>query len=457
MNTVQAVLQDIRLDRHSVADTAPDPTVASVIVGGGPAGLAPLIAASNGGFLGSVLAGGVSVIERGAAIGAGEIGRYIVASDSTAATIVDCVQASSSPWLAALRHHPTTRAVAAYGDRAVPLPLVGAFLAAVGTALREVIAQAPGCAVLTHHQAIRTQQMADGRWRTELRRPDGTASAIVSQLVVLATGGHQPEAHLRRQEAAGVGLMAAHDGKLVPSGEAMTAAGLHDIAHRLDAIGGGEVAIVGSSSSAIASAQEILRLGDRVRRVTVLHRRPLRVFYPSAAAALADGYDEFGPDDICPKSGFVFRFAGSRLDSRALVMAARGIGGRRPPARLHLHRLTEGPDPAGRAILERADLIVTASGYRPRALTVLDCDGRMIPLFADGPGTRPLVDGACQVLDGSGAVIPGLLGIGLAAGFTNGPEIGGEPSFSGQTNGLWQWHNTIGAIIATRLREAVGA
>ncbi len=456
MNVIDPALEDIRLERVFFSRPEPVRTFTSAVVGGGPAGVAPLIAASQEGFLEPILAGGLAMIERGGAIGAGEIGRYVVTSDSSAATMVDCVTESSAPWLSALHDHPATRAVAAFDDGAVPLPLVGAFLSVVGAALKAEIAQAPRSAVLTQHQAILTQRLPDGQWRTELRRNDGTMCAIVSHLVVLATGGHQPAAHLERQHAAGVGLVAVHGHKLIPSGEAMTAAGLQDIARRLDASGRGEVAIVGSSSSAVAAAQEILRLGERVRRVTLLHRRPLRVFYPSARAALADGYDEFGPDDICPKSGFVFRFAGSRLASRDLVMAARGIGGRRGPARLHLHHLTEEPDPAGRAILERADLIVTAPGYRPRALSVLDLDGRAIPLLANGPGSPPLVDGACQVLDASGAPIPGLLGLGLAAGFTSGPEIGGEPSFSGQTNGLWQWHNTIGAIIATRLREAVG-
>jgi len=40
-------------------------------------------------------------------------------------------------------------------------------------------------------------------------------------------------------------------------------------------------------------------------------------------SALADGYTEFGPEDICPVSGRVFRLSGFRLDSRELIMQAR--------------------------------------------------------------------------------------------------------------------------------------
>lgn len=435
-------------------------TLGSVIVGGGPAGLAPLIAASQAGFLDRVLAGGLAIVESGAVIGAGGIGRYAISSDSSAATIASCVRAGQAPWLVALHDHPATCAVASYGDGAVPLALVGRFLAVVGAALHAELAQAADCSVLTGHQALYTRQVEGGLWRTVVRRGvDGARASMISRQVVLATGGHQPEARLRHHAVAGVPLFAQYGAKIMQSGEALTAAGLAAITQRLEGSGARHVAIVGSSSSAIACAHALLQLPHGVhhgvRQVSVLHRRPLRVFYPSAEAALDDGYDEFGPDDICPVSGFVFRFAGFRLHSRNLVMAARGIGGRAAPDRLHLHRVAmDRPDPKAQAILENADVIVAALGYRPRALEVQDQSGRVIALHADGPGAPAMVDGACQVLDGRGAPIPGLLGVGLAAGFPSGASAGGEPSFSGQTNGLWQWQNTIGAIISEHVRVA---
>ena len=73
--------------------------------------------------------------------------------------------------------------------------------------------------------------------------------------------------------------------------------------------------------------------------LTVLTGGKFRIFYPNVEAALADGYTEFGADDICPVSGRVFRLSGFRLDSRELIMRARGIGGRPPEPRLQLHRL----------------------------------------------------------------------------------------------------------------------
>ena len=63
--------------------------------------------------------------------------------------------------------------------------------------------------------------------------------------------------------------------------------------------------------------------------MSLLHRRELRIYYPTVDTWLVDGYTKFGPDDIC-RRGRVFRLGGFRLDWRELIMRARGIGGRRP-------------------------------------------------------------------------------------------------------------------------------
>jgi len=45
------------------------------------------------------------------------------------------------------------------------------------------------------------------------------------------------------------------------------------------------------------------------------------------------------------------------------------------------------------------------------------------------------------------------VGIGLAAGFRPSGELGGEPSFRGQTNGIWLWQNGVGAIVVSGLLD----
>jgi hypothetical protein len=211
------------------------------------------------------------------------------------------------------------------------------------------------------------------------------------------------------------------------------------------------VAIIGGSTSAAAIAFTMLNRMPGVTfgpsGLTILHRRELRIFYPSVEAALAEGYTEFGPDDICPISGRVFRLSGFRLDSRELIMRARGIGGRPAEPRLQLHRLGV-DDAASLELLDNADLVIAALGYRPRALPVFDEAGKRVQLQSEtGPQAR-LVDNYCRVMDASGNALPNLFAIGLAAGFIPYGKLGGEKSFRGQANGLWLWQNDVGALIA---------
>jgi hypothetical protein len=357
-----------------------------------------------------------------------------------------------------LRSHPVAKAVAAAADGAVPLALVGRFLSLVGAALRTMIDGHPGCAVLTGHRAIAVRQHASG-WRTTIVDHAGRRRDLYSRNVVTATGAHQPRARLASEQVAGVSLVARYGANLLQSGDVLSAAGWTAFAQKISRLHEPRIAIIGGSASAGAVANAVLhRLPHATLApgaVTLLHRNPLRIFYNTAEQALAEGYTEFTSDDICPVSKRVFRFAGLRLDSRELIMRTAGLGGLAPEPRLKTHML-QPHDPQAVAILDRADIIVAAFGYRPRAIPVQDMHGVPIRLYAQRTPRAPLVDGQCRVLDESGAPLPGLFGIGLAAGFVPRGALGGEPSFAGQVNGLWLWQTDVGHLIVDGIRTRAG-
>lgn len=422
-----------------------------VIVGGGPAGIAVLLAAHRNGQLRELFSSGVLLIEASGSIGAGQIGGYSINSDSTAETFVDPLRGGNEPRLAALLEHPLAQEIAAKGNGAIPLRHAGKLLGLIGEAINTMISEYPASKVLTHHKALSVQQTADG-WETVVSNEQGFRQNFSSRAVVLATGGHQPVQRLINEKIAGISPLSRWGDRLMQSGETLATGGLEKVAKRLAGKTHPRVAILGGSTSAVAVAHALLNRMPSVRfregGVTLLHRRMLRIYYPTVAEALEEGYTEFGPDDICPVSHRVFRLAGFRLDSRELVMQARGIGGRSPEPRLQLHHLGE-DDARTLEIVDAADVVIAALGYRPRALRVLDRKSKEINLFASsGPAAR-LVDEACQVMDENKRSLTGLYGIGLAAGFVPHGRLGGEPSFSGQANGLWLWQNDIGALIVS--------
>lgn len=433
-------------------------TVNAAFVGGGPAGLAPLVLAARQGTLPQLASKGLVVIEQGQTLGSGSLGEYTIGSDTLTDTFLECLDHGAEPRLIALRDHPASLALAAYRGGAAPLPLVAIFLDALGEALREAILSAGG-QVLMGCKALSSQRQSDGLWRTRLRLETGERD-LVSRHLVLALGGEQRLDALMPVQVAGTTLLPRFAGKLMLSNEILSRGGAETVRHRLTGIEGPKVVIIGGSHSALAAANFLLshrhEVGCGPMSITLIHRKKLRVFYASAEAAEAEGYRDFDVNDICPISGRLFRLAGFRLEARTLVMRALEIGGLKPEPRLQILPLHGSfSSTEVRSSIEEAHLVVAALGYRPIKLPLLAEDGTRIALFEDKHSTAPRVDRQCRVLDDDGQPIGGLLALGLAAGFIPDGPLGGEPSFRGQTNGIWLWQNGIGAEIVDSLLTAV--
>ena len=441
------------VDRRPRAATRSGPAVASVvIVGGGPAGTALLTAAARRGAL-TTLARDAVLVERDAGVGGGRLGRYAITSDSTAETFLTAIKDSALPNLAALVDHPAGRAVAAHvGGLGVPLAEVGPLLRVLGERLADVAGH-NGATVATGTEAIGARRSRDGLWTVRLRRvADGHEWDQRTAKLVIATGGHQPLDRLARQQVAGARLIDLAGDRLLQSDGVLALGGLAQVGDLLAGRRAPRIAVVGGSTSALTTIALLLKsaLPLGAGAITLLHRRPLRPFYPSADAARAEGFTDFGPGDICPVSGFVYRLAGFRLEARELVLRMLGIDGRAPDPRVALHRLGE-DDARSRTILSQADLVIAALGYRPVGLPLTGAAGKPLALAADAG--EPMVDRHCRVLDMRGVPVPGVYGIGLAAGFVPWGSLGGEASFSGQANGLWLWQNDVGAMIVDQLLD----
>ena len=443
-----------------IAAAPRDRVLGAVVVGGGPAGTALLCAAGKSGRLDALASAGIAIVDRAGGIGGGRLGRYAISSDSTAETFLTADGAL--PAGLGVGDDAAARAIAEYkGGLGVPLPKVGAYLDRLGGALGARLATLGG-SVLTGHEVVSAQRGPDGLWRTRARDlTDGQSIELVSRSLVVATGGHQPAIRLAEERVAGLSLVERCGDRLIQSDTLLAADGVDTVRARLPAGRAARIAIVGGSTSAVTAAVRLMKarpaLDIGAGGIVLLHRRPLRPFYPSADAARADGFDDFGADDICPVSGFVYRLGGFRLEARELVVHALGIGGRAGDPRLALHRIAGEDDAAAARLLDAADLVVAAFGYRPHALPLIDAAGRAIRLRADGPVRGAMVDDRCRMIDAEGRAIPGVYGLGLAAGFVPGGRLGGEKSFRGQANGLWLWQNDVGLMIVDQLLSAAGA
>lgn len=436
----------------------------ALILGAGPAGMGPLVCAAQRGQLAALLGAGLAVVERGAQIGGGALGRYLVHSDSYAGVFLECLDNEKGGSLfREILPSKIVQQLRQLGQGHAPLPLIGSYLELLGSILQRHLDESPRSCFLPHTEGLSVQLHSDGlvSVRTALRLPSGKPvfRTLRARSVVLALGGHQllHEA-LGAELAPALRLADRHAEKVMLTQELLTQSGLRRALARLRQAGTTKVVIIGGSHSALSAAWALLdalpatapfpfRAGD----IHILHRRPMRVFYPSAADARADGYTAFSQLDICPLTRRVHRLGGLRGDARQLYRCVAGLGNAPPERRVRLLcSAARRRRPAElEQLLSDAALIVPAFGYRPRAIPIYGPDGGAIAL-AMGQG-GPLVDSRCRILGQNGSPVRGLFGIGLASGFRPAGPMGGEPSFHGQTSGVWLYHNDVGALILDQI------
>jgi hypothetical protein len=446
--------------------TASSQLYRTLIVGAGPAGTGPLVGALQREQLELLLDAPIAIVDLSSTMGRGLIGQYVINSDTVGSTLLECLRASTQAVFGALREAQPTRIIDSMRTGAVPLHVVGEYMALIGAALQQIIESHPGSCFLGNTTATQVQRQLDGSFATTLtQRIAGqeVQQTLYSEQVVWALGASQSrERTLAAEIVSGLSLHN-YDAKIMLTGEALTVAGIAKMQQRLQGVQNPKVLIIGGSHSAFSSAWTLLNKVQGVAfgesDITILHRDKLKIFYPSREAALAEGYTDFTDADFCPVTNRLYRLGGFRLDSRELLMRIWGMRGADVERRVQLYKLTPATDDRSeiQTLLDQADLIIPAFGYRPNTLPLLDIDGNLIEVLGTQAGAPPLVDTECRVLDAAERAIPGLYGIGLASGFKLTGTLGGEPSFTGQTNGLWLYQNGVGEIILNRIlaRELV--
>jgi hypothetical protein len=243
-------------------------------------------------------------------------------------------------------------------------------------------------------------------------------------------------------------------GKVVHS--SVVAEGHHDLLATAKPTAPAHVVVVGGAHSAWSVAwaltQQAVATGGAAPLVRILHRSPVRLFYMSAAEALADGYDFDAVADVCPLSGRVHRFSGLRGDARDLARRAFGFAsGKELPAEVSCLAVVEERREEIISALEDADVVVSAVGYDARLPELLGVDGE--PLRVSGRDVGLPVSPAGELLDTEGRPIPELLACGLGAGFDPSTTVGGEPSASTQADGVWLYHHDVGNVLLDRMLQ----
>jgi len=426
----------------------------TVIIGGGPAGMGPLVWAARHGLLGAWLDSGVALVERRRWLG-GSLGQYPLNADTVATTFLECLDGPDcEPVLADVRGDPVTQELNTWHCARPPIALVDRYIRRLGAAVQAEFARHPSSHVFTGTVAQTINLESDGSVAVSLFCPDGRRIVIRAASVVMALGGRQDNGWGTAELAPELQL--GQWRKKIVTSDAMLSDGGADLARGLLARADRRprAVIVGSSHSAFSAAWLLL---DRIRGlnfgpegVQILYRSEPRVMYPSSDAARADSFG-FSDADVCQATGRVHRVGGLRGDGRELWRRMHGKPGTQCERRAVGRSLADLSRAELAGLLDDADLIVPALGYRLRTVPVFDPHGGLIPLARTGPA----VGADSRLLTADGRPIPGVFGAGLGSGFVPWGAMAGEASFTGQQNSFWLFQHGLGEMIYQSTRQCV--
>ena len=431
-------------------------TYGHAVCGLGPAGCGFLLHAFKRGALDQLVRDGLIVIDRSRRPGTGKVGDYHLTGNSLASVFMDCIDDPDfGTFFDDLRaNDPAVRAMRALGFDVPKLDLVGDFLAVMTTRFIDYLTSQYGVPILLDTAIERITKPLHGDYLLQLRQqPTGATREIAASTVIAAFGGRQPVELVARSELLpGVTLdrcrerLLMSDDFLMMSDEA--------IREHVRPITGADdvVVLVGGSHSAFSAVDRLTAALEPVglRRVTMLHRGPIRLFFASAEDAKREGYPFNDPDDICPISGRVNRFGGLRY--RACDVAKSVLRCGKMPDRevavdlVPLSTCDPSVHDEVRRRLDLAPAVIACLGYQANLPPLVDADGREIELRNTMSGLE--VDATGQVLTVHNEPLRSLYGYGLGSDLLKtSAAIGGEPSFSGRADGVWLYQNHGGQVI----------
>ncbi|OBA79568.1 hypothetical protein A9W99_20290 [Mycobacterium sp. 1164966.3] len=441
-----------RDERRNPTAADESPMYETVILGGGPAGTGSLVWAARHGRLGTWLDSGVALVEQTGQLG-GALGQYPLNADSRGTSFLECLDGPHcEAALTGVRADPVTTELERWREGRPTLRLVNRFERCVGSAILSEFARHPNSRAFTGATALAIRQERGGPVAILIATQGGRRSVIRAASAVVALGG-RPITSWSGVEL-GTGLcLGDWRSKILASHRLLTRGGAQEVGRRLARINREpRVVIVGGAHSAFSSAWMLLeqvpglRFGPR--SVHILHRSEPRPTYVSRGAAWADRY-EFSESDVCQVTGRVHRLGGLQGDGREVWRRIHGKPGAERDERAVTMPINSLTRAELKGLLDNADLIVPALGYRLATIPIYDADGHPVRLASTGPAVRA----DARLLAADGTPVPGVFGVGLGSGFVPWGAMAGEASFAGQQNSLWLYQNGLGELIYNSTRR----
>ncbi len=423
-------------------------TYETIIIGGGPAGTGLLLKALKDGN-NNFFEKRIALIEKSSQLIKGNITQYKVNSDTFSDVFLECLEGSTHEFINVNELKNEIDTINLFKGQSIPLEKLDTYYNKLGALLKEHLESHEKCTFFMNSSVTKVIRKDNGTYQVLMA---GQNQSINSKNVIIATGGMP--LHINTESTLFDGTIALHN---------FSANSLHSDSILKYGIPENQliklkkkskIVILGGSHSAFSVAHLLLTSKEQYNfesgDIKIWCNSLPKIYFPTREDAIAHGYFEFTENDFCPVTKKLYRLAGLRMDGRELYMKMLGLNGTDMEKCVDLKTYTDQQTEL-EMDLNEATLIILANGYKLNIFPFYTEKNNLIKF--EGEETNHWVNQNCEMLDDLGEIIPNLFATGLATGFIPKGELGGEPSFDGQTNGIWYYQNAIAERIINNLQN----
>jgi len=420
-----------------------------LIVGGGPAGTGLLFKALKEGEFNNLCNKGMVIVEKTSNLIVGNLTSYYVNSDTQADVFLECLEGNAEKVLDIGSLEKEIEKIKSYKGRSIPLPYLQDYFKKLGKLLLERINNHPKCKVYLESCVEKIIIKKDGNFEVHINESNHR-TLHTSKHVVMATGGApsiKKNYHFNYNESIPLDK---YYNKTIHS-DTLIKNRLSDN-ELLNLKSNSSVVILGGGHSGFSSAHFLLnKLGNlsfSKGAIKIYGNSPAKIYFSSKEEALKSNYFDFDENDFCKVTKRLYRLAGLRMDGRSLYMRMKGMIKGETEERVKYSFEIESKQEFIDDI-ESSSLVIQALGYSFNILPVFDENGNLLDF--KGKENGRWVNDLCQLLVSNNEAVSNLYAQGLATGFIPSGSLGGEPSFRGQTNGIWYYQNLLSEIILNQV------
>ncbi|WP_025111880.1 hypothetical protein [Pseudomonas sp. H1h] len=363
------------------------------------------------------------ILEKSSTLGSGEIGQYRITANSLGGVFLEKFQDRTDDLSRFLQGTPEWTYFTERRGEAVELRHVGRFLEHIGTYVSRHKALYKRFEISTQSTVSEIRLTAQGHYCVSYLL-DGQRVQATCKKIIFNIGGRLNQATLQ------------HPQHNINSDSLLK--GEHD-----QALQGGKyrnLAIVGSSHSAVSCLIRLVEQLDFPGTITLLTKRDFKLFFDSPASAREQHYP-FVDADICQASQRVNRYSGLRYDSFEFARKIKqGL-----IRNLNIVDIAQASADQILNLIAQSDLLIHSTGYKAGLVPILDVDGTALELQQDDFGL--LTNQQLNPVTREGRVLENFHTFGLGAGIKTGGDSGGEESFHGRIDGVWMYQHVVPGLI----------